>query len=317
MKKIFCAVLAIAAMASCSNEYTIDTQKQAIAFSETFVNNGTRADYSQLDKPVTKFKVYGTLTGTGALAGTTVQVFEGADVENPAGYYNSETGVYDDSKAWICNETQYWVPNTVYNFAAIVDGVAEDTDGLPETILFTVADGVNNKDLLYATATASVDNDGVVTGSNMQNGLVAFSFDHLLSKVGFTVTSNIGTGYSIKVTGITVTGVAQDGIYTVGATTPWAKNGTTTTTLTFGSEGAYETRQILPVNQTLNVTIAYDIYYGETKISAATKSGTVTKDFVKNTVYNITATITMTNKIQFTVKEVIGWNTPVVDAPLQ
>ena len=69
------------------------------------------------------------------------------------------------------------------------------------------------------------------------------------------------------------------------------------------------------------VTIAYDIYYGDvatgTKISAATKSGTVTKDFVKNTVYNITATITMTNEIEFTVKEVYGWNTPVVDAPLQ
>lgn len=317
MKKILCAVLALAAMTSCSKEYTIDTQKQAIAFSETFVDNGTRADYSQLNKPVEAFKVYGTLTGS---YGTTVQVFNGANVTKPDNYYNSLTGAYDSTAAWICTATQYWVPKAEYEFAAIVDGVAETTTTLPEKIKFTVADGDDNLDLLYATATASVSNEGVVTGSNMQNGKVAFSFDHLLSKVGFTVTNNIGAGYSIKVTGITVEDVAEKGIYNV-ATGLWTKDGDTETTLTFGNEDKYETRQILPVNQTLAVTIAYDIYYGDvatgTKISAATKSGTVTKDFAKNTVYNITATITMTNKIEFTVEEVNGWNTPVVDAPLQ
>lgn len=308
MKKILCAVLALAAMTSCSKEYTITENKQAIAFGEAFVDNGTRADYSQLNKPVEAFKVYGTLTGS---YDTTVQVFNGADVTKPADYYNNTTGAYNSSKVWICNETQYWVPNATYNFAAIVDGVAEITTALPEKIKFTVEDGANNKDLLYATATATVNNDGTPSVSP-----VAFSFEHLLSKVGFTVTNNIGAGYSIKVTGITVEDVAEKGIYNV-ATGIWAKDGDTETTLTFGSEGAYETRQILPVNQTLAVTIAYDIYYGSTKISAATKSGTVTKDFAKKTVYNITATIKMTNEIEFTVKEVYGWNTPVVDAPLQ
>ena len=32
MKKILCAVLALAAMTSCSKEYTVDYNKQAIAF---------------------------------------------------------------------------------------------------------------------------------------------------------------------------------------------------------------------------------------------------------------------------------------------
>lgn len=297
MKKIFFAVLALAAMASCSKEYIVAENKQAIAFGEAFVDNGTRADYSQLNKPVEAFKVYGTLTGS---YGNTVQIFNGADVTKPDNYYNNETGVYSEV-AWICTETQYWVPNATYQFAAIVDGVAETTTTLPEKIKFTVADGTGNKDLLYATAEASVDNDG-----DPNVDLVAFSFNHLLSKVMFTVNSNIGAGYSIKVTGITVEGVAEKGIYTVDGGT-WAQDGNTTTTLTFGSEGAYETRQILPVAQTLNVTISYDIYFGGTKISAATKSGEIAKTFAKNTVYNIVATITMTNEIEFTVKEVKDW----------
>lgn len=297
MKKILCAVLALAAMASCSKEYIVAENKQAIGFGEAFVDNGTRADYSQTNKPVEAFKVYGTLTGS---YGNTVQIFNGANVTKPSGnYFNG--GVYDSTVAWLCDQTQYWVPNAAYKFAAIVDGVAETTTTLPEKIKFTVADGTGNKDLLYATAEASVDNDG-----DPNVDLVAFSFNHLLSKVMFTVNSNIGTGYSIKVTGITVEGVAEKGIYTVDGGT-WAQDGNTTTTLTFGSEGAYETRQILPVAQTLDVTIYYDIYFGGTKISAATKSGTITKTFAVNTVYNIVATITMTNEIEFTVKEVIDW----------
>ena len=97
MKKIFCAVLALAAMASCSNEYTIDYNKQAIGFGDTFVNNGTRADYSQVGKPVEAFKVWGTLTGTGAYSGTTVQVFNDVDVTKPEGYY--EDGVVKSPQA--------------------------------------------------------------------------------------------------------------------------------------------------------------------------------------------------------------------------
>lgn len=308
MKKIFCAVLALAAMASCSKEYIVAENKQVIGFGEAFVDNGTRADYSQLDKPVEAFKVYGTLTGS---YGNTVQIFNGDDVTKPTeNYFNG--GVYDSTKAWLCTETQYWVPNATYQFAAIVDGVAETTTTLPEEIKFTVADGANNKDLLYATATASVDNDGVVTTGTNASGSVAFSFNHLLSKLQFTIdSSNIGAGYSIKVTGITVEGVAEKGIYNVAGGT-WAQDGSTTTTLTFGSEGAYETRQILPVEQTLAVTIAYDIYFGDTatgtKISNATKSGTIAaRGYDKKTVYNITAAIELNSEIKFTVEAVNGW----------
>ena len=312
MKKILCAVLALAAMTSCSNDYTIDYNKQAIAFGEAFVDNSTRADYSS-GEDIEAFKVYGTLTGDNG-SGNTVQIFNNANVARPTGLAD---GVYDPTMAWICTEVQYWVPNADYEFAAIVDGEATATPGLPVTIPFTVTDG--DGDLLYATATAETDANGTPDVD-----LVAFTFDHLLSKVQFTVANKMAADYSIEVTGITVGGVTDKGVYTVSGGT-WAKatDAATVPSLTFGTtdviasantDVASETRQILPVEQELAVTIAYDIYYGgSTKISAATKSGTIpAQTYLKNTVYNITAEIDA-NKIEFTVDSVNGFNTPVIE----
>ena len=308
MKKIFCAVLALAAMTSCSNDYTITESKQAIAFGNVFVDNATRADYSS-GNDIQEFKVYGTLTGSG----NTVQIFNGADVTRPT---DLASGVYDPTKAWICNEVQYWVPNASYQFAAIVDGVATATTGLPVTIPFAVTDG--DGDLLYATATATTNDNGT---PNVE--LVAFEFDHLLSKVQFTVANKMAADYSIEVTGITVEGAKEDGLYTIETETWGTTSVDTVPSLTFGTtdviasantDVASETRQILPVEQELAVTIAYDIYYGgSTKISAATKSGTIpAQTYVKNTVYNITAEIDA-NKIEFTVNSVNGFNTPTIE----
>lgn len=317
MKKIFFAVLALAAMASCSKEYIVAENKQAIAFGEAFVDNGTRADYSS-GNDVQSFKVYGTLTGNS----NTVQIFNGALVERPDGL----TG-YNPATAWICGETQYWVPSASYKFAAIVDGAATATAGLPATIPFTVADdtaGTDNLDLLYAEATATTNDVGTPSVP-----LVAFTFNHLLSKVQFTVSNAMATGYSIQVTSITVTGAMKDGLYTIADT---FANSTWNTTseekvpsLTFGTTGvidsatsavASETRQILPVNQTLAVTIAYDINYKGTKVSSATKTGTIpAMTYAKNTVYNITAAIDA-KKIEFTVTGVEGFNDPAINKPL-
>ena len=324
MKKIFCAVLALAAMASCSNEYTIDYNKQAIGFGDTFVNNGTRADYSQVGKPVQAFKVWGTLTGTGNYSGTTVQVFNDVDVIKPEGYY--EDGVYNPSKVWIYTGTQYWVPNTTYNFAAIVDGVADETTGLPETIEFTVTDG--NGDLLYATASAEVDNYGTVTGTGetvtgtgtgtegktsiIGEGVVAFQFDHLLSKLQFNApTHNMGSDYTIEVTDIKVSKVLNSGVYTVSGGT-WAKadGAVYNVVLDFVSANdTYESHQIIPLAQELDVTINYIVKFKGTPISAVEMSGTIpsTQTYAKGLVYAITPIISA-NEIQFSVRGVNGWD---------
>lgn len=297
MKKMFFALFAVLAMVSCSNEEVIEVNREQIAFGEVFVDNATRADYST-DKTVNAFKVYGTVSGT--------QIFNGANVTR---------GSKANGEAWGCDgAAQYWLPSSTYNFAAIVDGVATDTAGLPATIPFTVADGAGNLDLLYATAEVTTDDDAVPTGVN-GNGVVAFDFSHLLSKLQFNIVNETNQKY--QVTEISVTGVAQDGIYNVG-TGAWAQDGDATTKLTFGTAtvaggatvAASEARQLLPVAQTLNVTITYDVLdASDAVVGTLTKTGTITETFVKNTVYTVTATISG-KAINFTFSGTVGgWTT--------
>lgn len=289
MKKLFFALVAVLGMVSCSNDEVLEVNREQIAFGEVFVDNATRADYSS-GKPVAGFKVYGTVTALG----NTTTIFNDATVTR---------GSKADGEAWACNATpQYWMPNASYNFAAIVDGAADTTTALPATIPFTVADGDANLDLLYATATVTTNANATPSGVN-GNGVVAFDFSHLLAKMQFNIMN--ATNQVYKVTGITVEDVAEKGIYTV-ATGIWAKDGDTETTLTFGNEDKYETRQILPVEQTLKVTITYNVMDGENVVGTLSKTGTITKAFEANTVYVVTATLTGT-AIDFTLGTVDGW----------
>ena len=57
MKKIFIAVLAVAALASCSKEQTVNVDKGAVIGFDTFVENSTRAN--DLKKDNFDFGVYG------------------------------------------------------------------------------------------------------------------------------------------------------------------------------------------------------------------------------------------------------------------
>lgn len=296
MKKMFFALFAVLAMVSCSNEEVIEVNREQIAFGEVFVDNATRADYST-DKTVNAFKVYGTVSGT--------QIFNGANVTR---------GSKTNGEAWGCDgAAQYWLPSSTYNFAAIVDGVASDTAGLPAEIPFTVADGAGNLDLLYATATVTTDPNATPSGVNT-NGVVAFDFSHLLSKLQFNIVNETNQKY--QVTSISVTGAKEDGLYTIG-TSAWTTTTEDTVPLTFGTAtvlggatvAASEARQILPVAQTLNVTITYDVFdASDNKVGSLEKEGTITETFVKNTVYTVTATISGT-AINFSFNTVNGWTT--------
>lgn len=311
MKKILCAVLALAAMTSCSNDYTITESKQAIAFGEAFVDNGTRADYSDGTNEVEEFLVYGTVKGKYASNAPEVYIFDGTTVERPTDLASG----YDSTEAWICNNVQYWVPNADYAFTAVVDGELS-TDH--SKIEFTVADGNANKDLLLATATASVDDDGDVTG--LTNNLVAFSFDHLLSKLQFNQPTHNMAGYTVVVTGIKVANVLDKGVYTIdGGDWDEAADADADVELTFSPvTGGFETRQILPLEQTLTVTVNYDVMIGSDKISEVVKTGTIpAQTYAKGYVYAITPQITA-KEIQFTVEEVNAW-TPAagITTPIQ
>ena len=329
MKKIFLAVMAIAALAACSKDEQIAAPKgEAIAFGDAFVDNATRADYTS-GKTVEKFQVWGTVQGTHANPAAPVYIFDGDEV-NSTGIVNDEETTVNYGQAWFCENVQYWVPNAKYAFTAIVDGKFTKTNNVYDhaTIPFTVDDGDRNKDLLLATATASVANDGTVSAgessdSEISDGLVKFKFSHLLSKLQFNAPEhNYGNGYSVVVTDIEVTGVLNNGVYTIANGGSWAKaqGAQTNVTLNFpaGDGGDFETRQILPIAQVLTVTITYNVEFGDTVISKdVTKSGQISNGtdsngdpigytFNKGYVYAITPNITA-NQINFTVATVDGW----------
>lgn len=294
MKKILISMLAVAALVSCSKEESIRVdQGEAIAFGNAFVDNSTRAEdktYGVVD--LAAFNVYGTVTGT---AGT-VNIFNGDAV----------TGSVGDA-VWSCTNKQYWINGATYNFAAVVDAtVAQDANNMPTT-LTTVADATMNfKDMLYA------DNLGIV-GKKTGNGPVNFTFEHLLAKAFFTVTSNTADGYYYTVTDITV-GNYESGVYTI-ANETWAPGAAKNVAfgdieeVTAADNAKTNATQMLlvPTTDTFNVTFTADLYKDGTKLGTETKTIPVENDLVKGNVYNFTIALSVGELIQFTVTNDPTW----------
>ena len=310
MKKILLTLAAVAALASCSNDDVLDYSRTEIAFGSAFIENSTRAlgdDYSG-SKALQQFTLYGTVTGNSS----TVNLYNAATVSGTVG-----------AATWNCSQTQYWVPNASYKFAAVVDGTAKtfDTYGMPLTLGYTVANG--GGDLLYAEANATTNASATPSGSVNSSGVVEFTMNHLLSKVYFHVTNSAGSDdYSYKVTGITVNNALKEGTYTI-AQEKWVGTGDLDG-LSFGITGeldngddadATEDQLIIPAAQTLDVVISYDILFKGTKISETTATKSITHTFVKNKVYRVGVVLPAPgNPIQFTISTAPAWNgTPEVE----
>ena len=129
MKKVLFALLAVAALSSCSNEQTLELNPgDAIEFGNAFVENSTRAaidgSYSGTNAVnLTKCNVYGTVTGNG----NTITIYNGNEVTGELG-----------QSVWSCTgDAQYWIPNCAYKFYAIVDATSvSPTTGMPTTITY-------------------------------------------------------------------------------------------------------------------------------------------------------------------------------------
>lgn len=294
MKKILISMLAVAALVSCSKEESIRVdQGEAIAFGNAFVDNSTRAEdktYGEVD--LTAFNVYGTVTGTNG----TVNIFNGDAVTGSVG-----------PNVWTCANKQYWIEGATYDFAAVVDAtVAQDANKMPTT-LTTIADATMNfKDMLYADR---LDIVGQKTG----NGPVNFTFEHLLAKAFFTVTSNTEGGYYYTVTDITV-GNYESGVYTI-ANETWAPGAAKNVAfgdieeVTAADNAKTNATQMLlvPTTDTFNVTFTADLYKDGTKLGTETKNIAVENDLVKGNVYNFTIALSVGELIQFTVTNDPTW----------
>ena len=223
MKKFLFLAIAAAAMTSCSQDEVLEVaQKQAISFGNAFVGNATRAAIDNTysgNTALTKFNVYGTVTGTG-----TAYIFQGDEV----------TGKIGDP-TWSCNNVQYWIPQATYKFMAIADAESvSPANDLPTTISYkdatTAADAVQ-KDLLLS----ELETNGIRTVTTDESATptenpVEFTFSHLLSKAKFTFTHSAyqnatGTTYTFDVKNIRFVNVKKEGTYTI-ATKNWEATGT-------------------------------------------------------------------------------------------
>ena len=295
MKKFFIAIVALAAAVSCSNDDIISIDRQAIGFGNPFVENSVRADYSD-GKTLGAFTVYGTVTSKSNSNSVALFGGNGANVTGSVG-----------ATAWNCTETEYWVPNCTYAFQAVADGVINNG-------AITVSVGNGDLDLLYAEKSAETNENAVPTGVNL-NGVVEFNFTHLMSKVGFSfVNGSANTAYGYNITAVSFKGYDSKGTYTIG--TGWDTALTASdTALNFGTGNV--THQIIPGKQTLNITVAYDILYHGTKISATSVTKPLTYKFAQSTNYNIAVTIPAPgDEIKFTTTTVSEWTNAGSDIPL-
>ena len=329
MKKLFFGILAMAAMAACATEDTIETpQGDAIEFGNAFVDNSVRADDpSHTANGIDSFKVYGTVKGD-----------QGAELIYPGTVVSrTKTGETDkayETEAWFCDVKQYWVAGANYNFVGIVDGdvagVTETVlaDGMPTTIKYT-ADGAT--DLLCQTITKKANTNGT------PNGLVAFSFKHLLSKVNFTVTnaSTDAEGYSFVVKNIKFKGNVSgecDVVYpttvNTSAKAEWNAGKFTPGVTILGNTRTVGVDQVkdivvetgvaskdletevlfLPGACTISFTV--DILYNGTSLTSTDypKNGTYEFTLVENSAYNFNVEVSVGELIQFTATEMGGWD---------
>ena len=288
MKKIFVAIMAMAAFAACSNNEVISaSQGDAIEFSNAFVGNSVRSiDPSITTNTLDNFLVYGTVTNTN---NATANIFLAELVERSGAQW-----VYD------ADHTQYWVKGNTYNFYAVKNAntVNYDRNGVPTTLEYT-ADGVT--DLLFD------EELGLNYAGNVQP--VKFDFRHLLSKVKFTVKNTManGNGNSYKVLNVKINDAVKTAVYTVGDT--WGSHATDNYNVEFGNivaknetaenadalkmlqgyEGAsnYERLLVPQENAPLNITATVE-YYVQNKMD-------LTQDVLVDT---YTATVDATHTLE-------------------
>lgn len=207
MKKTLFTVLAAAALVACAKEEVVTVNQEAIAFDNAFVDNATKTtdnSFSATNLPET-FYVYGTTKHEDQDA---VSIFNGVGVTK-----NGTKYTYDSKY------TQYWIEGNVYKFAALVNADVNKVtcvDLLPSTVDYTAAYATNGSvedtpDLMYATYQT--------TGQISGNSAVAFTFDHLLANVKFTLENTMAENPADNLYEYALTNIQINNAYTSGKCT--------------------------------------------------------------------------------------------------
>ena len=330
MKKVLLTLVAVATLAACSTEKTMDFAKDAIAFDNAFVDNATKSvdDPSYTNKNMfSDFQVFAFVEGA-SLFGD-----EGKLVAK-----NIQNGELLKSD-WKYEGTQYWIAGAKYNFSAVAPSTgwtktAATKDGV--TLSFT-NNGIT--DVLFAQ-TAEIE--GKVSG----NPMVAFTFKHILSKVKFSFENAYNaSAATIKVYDIQITNAYKKGnVALTKASTTWSGQATAdgfvldfgmatddqaTTEAKENAEVAYtygntyESQNellLIPgaVDGGYNVTFNVDLLVSGQKIKTYNHTAKVNFTPAPGTCYDIKAVVNAENidpaqkqeEIKFTVTAINGWANP-------
>ena len=326
MKKLFIAILAVAGLAACSQEMTLETPKgAAIAFDNAFVNNSTRATDINIDN-LQDFGVYGSVVngqGQQGLIFNNQQVTKGTD-----GYSYSPA--------------QYWIADAQYDFVAIAP-YQENGDGKTPTWTYeptvnTVAQtgtltfyndrAAANQDLLFASETA-VKTPASITS---KPEAVSFTFNHLLSRVKFTFVNGFASGSNItlKITDVHITDTYESGTIAIAngavADTWTVADNTKTLNVDFndagtkflaaGGSASTEHHYLIPALASYNITFKVELQQAGVSVGNYSRTATVNAlNLQKGQSYELKATLNASNTsdqgeiypIEFTVNSVANW----------
>ena len=303
--------MALAAFVACSKETTVDVAREEIAFGNAFVDNSTKANaatdpsYSTTSGKgvdLEKFNVYGAVNG--------VNIFNGNTVTKGTAAYGS---------AWTLDGTkQYWIAGADYKFVGVVDGnkdgvtsITPDEAGLPASISYTV-DG--ETDLLCDVVN--------IASASASQGIVAFNYTHLLSKINFAVkntTSGDASNYRFVLTSAKLTNVYKSAVYGVDAD-DWTTTGSemreyVLENLTINSAATqYHSQDVLLIpGSKVGVYVKANIEASDDNgntwevVSEVEKTFTEVVTLAKATAYNFIVELCVGNEIQFTATEMAEW----------
>ena len=322
MKKIFIAVLAVAALVSCSKEQTVNVDKgEAISFENAFVENSTRAD-DLTTTNLQDFGVYGTVTK----GGNTALIFD-------------NTKVYKDGDTFKYDVPQYWIAAADYTFTAIAPYIAPQAevkwwsyDPEETTLSFDNEAAGAEQDVLFAYAAKTTEAE--LTADNTTP--VAFTFKHILSKIAFKFENTFTDGNTtLSIYNVKINNTAKKGTMAINdAGEDQAWEGTEDLVVPFGTqladvdlnEGAaignganlvVAHQYIIPAEREYVITFDVDLY--QAGVYLATYNHEITKEinFAKNGNYSLNVKLAPNtvdpendtlNPIEFTVEDIDDWD---------
>ena len=224
MKKLFFFAAILAVLAGCSQNETVkEPASNYISFSNAYVDNATRTDYTITLGNLNDFDVFGFYgygidnAGAGTILWSPAKV-----VKSGASHWTFADPV--NTKTWEVGFDYYFQAIAPSGAASVRDYNDATTAGL-DIIDFT-NDGTI--DLLYA------ENSRELSSGTQDFSNVMLSFNHLLSRIKFTFESQVTTGKKVGVRNVTIMALPKSNIKLNAPTLKWNSPTGSATALDFG-----------------------------------------------------------------------------------